>query len=40
MLSHARKEIFIKAMTQALPMYAMSVFKIPNTLYDEITSMV
>ena len=40
MLSHAGKEIFIKAVTQAIPMYTMSVFKIPNTLYDEMTSMV
>ena len=40
MLSHAGKEIFIKAVAQAIPMYAMSVFKIPNTLYDEMTSMV
>ena len=40
MLSHAGKVIFIKAVTQAIPMYTMSVFKIPNTLYDEMTSMV
>ena len=40
MLSHAGKEIFIKAVTQAIPMYTMSVFKIPNTLYDEMTGMV
>ena len=40
MLSHAGKVIFIKVVTQAIPMYTMSVFKIPNTLYDEMTSMV
>ena len=40
MLLHAGMEIFIKAETQAILMYTMSVFKIPNTLYDEMTSMV
>ena len=40
MLPHAGKEIFVKAVTQVIPMYTMSVFKIPNTLYDEMTSMV
>ena len=40
MLSHVGKEIFIKAMAEAIPMYIMSVFKILNTLYDEMTSMV
>lgn len=40
MLSHAGKEIFIKIVTQAIPMYTMSVFKIPDTLYDEMTIMV
>ena len=40
MLLHAGMEIFIKAETQAILMYTMSVFKIPNTLYDEMTIMV
>ena len=40
MLLHAGNEIFIKAMNQAIPMYTMSVIKIPNTLYDVLTSMV
>ena len=40
MLSHMGKEIFIKAMAEAIPMYIMSIFKILNTLYDEMTSMV
>ena len=40
MLSHVGKEIFIKAMAEAIPMYIMSIFKILNTLYDEMTSMV
>ena len=40
MLSNASKEILIKSVAQAMPTYKMSVFKLPNTLYDEITSMV
>ncbi|KAK9991150.1 hypothetical protein SO802_026135 [Lithocarpus litseifolius] len=40
MLSKARKEILIKTVTQEIPAYTMSVFKLPNTLYDEMTSMV
>ena len=40
MLSHAGNDIFIKVVAQAIPMYTMSVFKIPNTLYDEMTIMV
>ena len=27
-------------MAQAVPTYTMSVFKLPNALYDEMTSMV
>ena len=40
MLSHVGKEIFTKAVAQAIPMYTMSFFKIPNTLCDEMTSVV
>ena len=40
MLSQARKEILIKVVAQAIPAYTMSVFKPPDTLCDEMTSMV
>ena len=40
MLSQARKEILIKVVTQAISTYTMSVFKLPDTLCDEMTSMV
>jgi hypothetical protein len=38
-LSHARKEIMLKAVVQAIPTYTMSVFKVPKTLCNEINSM-
>ena len=33
-------EILIKAVAQVIPTYTMSVFKLPDSLYDEMTSMV
>lgn len=40
LLSHARKEILIKTVAQVVPTYIMSIFKLPNTLCDEMTAMV
>ena len=39
LLLKAGKEILIKAVIQAIPMYSMSCFKIPNSLCDELTSL-
>jgi len=39
-LSQAVKEILIKAVALAIPTYTMSVFKLPNTLCNEMTGMV
>ena len=40
LLFNAGKEVMIKAIAQAVPSYTMSCFKLPNTLCDELTSMV
>ncbi|XP_075645524.1 putative mitochondrial protein AtMg00310 [Castanea sativa] len=40
MLSKAGKEILIKAVAQAIPMYTMSCFKLPDSLCEELTNMI
>ena len=40
LLSKASKEVLIKVVAQAIPTYIMSCFKIPNSLYDEMTSLI
>lgn len=40
MLSQARKEILNKEVVQPIPTYTASVFKLPNTLCDEMIGMV
>ena len=40
LLSKAGKEILIKTVAQAIPTYSMSYFKIPNSLCDELTSLI
>nr|XP_027090235.1 uncharacterized protein LOC113711271 [Coffea arabica] len=39
MLSNAGKEVLLKAITMALPMYAMSCFKLPGKLCKDISAM-
>jgi hypothetical protein len=38
--SQAAKEVLIKAVAQAIPVYVMSVFKLPYGLCDELTKMI
>ena len=40
LLSKARKEVLIKVVAQDIPTYSMSCFKIPNSLCDEMTSLI
>ena len=40
LLSKVGKEILTKAIAQAIPTYTMSYFKIPNSLCDNLTSMI
>ena len=40
LLSKARKEVLIKAVAQVIPTCTMSCFKIPDSLCDEMTSLI
>lgn len=40
MLSKAKKEVLIKAIAQTIPTYTMNYFKIPDSLCDDLTSMI
>lgn len=39
LLSQAGREVLIKSVLQAIPIYVMSIFRIPDTLIDEIHSL-
>lgn len=40
MLSKAGKEVLIKAVAQAIPIYTISCFKLPDSLCDELKRMI
>ena len=40
LLTHAGKEILIKVVAQAVPLYTMSCFLLPKKLYEELTGMI
>jgi len=40
LLSKAGKEVLIKVVAQAIPTYTMSVFKLPDSLCEDLTSMI
>lgn len=40
LLSQGSKEVLIKAIALAIPIFAMSYFKLPTTVYSEIESLI